>query len=96
MAYMAIETKFLGPTDHRGSRIKAFVRDAYSDSNPQSVTIGYRHDLNGDANHEAAAQELLPKVCSSPDTVRLYKGATGRGYVFVVVPIERRLHDASI
>ena len=96
MAYMAIETKFLGPTNYRGSRIKAFARDTYSDSKPQSVTVGYRHELNADANHEAAAQELLPKVCSSPSTVRLYKGATMRGYVFVVVPIERGMDNASI
>jgi len=96
MAYMAIETKFLGPTNYRGSRIKAFARDAYSDSKAVSKTIGYRHDLNSDANHETAAQELLPKVCSSPATVRLFKGATRQGYVFVAVPVERGDNDASI
>jgi hypothetical protein len=87
MAYMAIETKYLGPTNFRGSRIKAFARDTFStDEKPKTLTIGCDDELDADANHERAAMALLPSVCSSPDNVKLYKGSTERGYVFVVVP----------
>ena len=88
MAYMAIETKYLGPTDYRGSRIKATARDTFSsDEKPKSVTVSMDYALDTDANHERAALALLPKVCNNPDGVQLHKGATQRGYVFVVVPV---------
>jgi len=87
MAYMAIETKYLGPTNFRGSRIKASARDTfYVDEKPKTLTIGYDYALNAYGNHERAAMALLPSVCSSPESVKLYKGSTERGYVFVVVP----------
>ena len=90
MAYTAIETKYLGPTNFRGSRIKASARDTFFsghvDENPKTLTIGYDYALNADGNHERAAMALLPSVCSSSDNVKLYKGATARGYVFVIVP----------
>jgi len=85
MAYMAIETKFLGATDFRGSRIKAQAMDSWSNGKRESVTVGYDHALNSEDNHVAAAMHLLPKVCSNPDGVHLEAGATQRGYVFVIV-----------
>jgi len=87
MAYMAIETKFLGPTDYRGSRIKAWARDTFSDAKPVSVTVPYDYALDSDQNHSRAATELVPKVCSASGVVTLHKGATERGYVFVIVPL---------
>ena len=50
----AITTKFLGPTNARGSRIKA---SAYAGS----ITIGYAHELNNEENHRAAAVALCEK-----------------------------------
>lgn len=50
----AIVTKYLGPTNSRGSRIKATAAAG-------SVTIGYRHSLNSDANHLEAAAALARK-----------------------------------
>jgi len=91
MAYMAIETRYLGPTDYRGSRIKATARDTfYSDERPKSVTVPLDYALGTGANHERAALALLPKVCNNPDGVTLHKGATKRGYVFVAVPTPTR------
>jgi hypothetical protein len=86
MAYMAIQTKFLGPTNFRGSRIKATAMDNFSDGRAISVTIGYDHALNGDANHRVAAEKLLPHVVRSPEGVHMVAGAWKRGYVFVAVP----------
>lgn len=47
----AIVTKYLGPTDHRGSRVKA-IADA------GSITLSWDHALNPEDNHRAAAEEL--------------------------------------
>ena len=85
MAYMAIETKFLGATDFRGSRIKAQAMDWQSGERPKSVTVGYDHALNSEDNHAAAAIRLIPKVCNASGVVHLEAGATQRGYVFVIV-----------
>lgn len=50
----AIVTKYLGPTNFRGSRIKA---SAYAGS----VTIDYDASLNTEQNHMAAARKLAHK-----------------------------------
>ena len=86
MGYIAIQTKFLGPTNFRGSRIKATAMDSFSDERVLSVTVGYDHALNSDANHRVAAEQLLPKVVRNPEDVHMVAGAWKRGYVFVAVP----------
>lgn len=50
----AIVTKYIGPTERRGSRIKASCERG-------SVTIGYPHELSGDNVHIAAANALVEK-----------------------------------
>lgn len=50
----AITTKFLGPTNSRGSRVKATAQAG-------SVTINWDHGLNSQQNHCAAAQALAHK-----------------------------------
>lgn len=47
----AIVTKYLGPTNHRGARIKATAQAG-------SITLSWDHALNADDNHQAAASEL--------------------------------------
>jgi len=86
MAFMAIETKFLGATNFRGSRIKAQAMDSWSDGKRESVTVSYDYALNSKDNHIAAATQLLPKI-SRPafSGYHLEAGATERGYVFVIV-----------
>jgi hypothetical protein len=51
----AIITKYIGPTETKGSRIKATC-DA------GSITIPYPHELSGEAVHEAAAMALVAKL----------------------------------
>jgi hypothetical protein len=51
----AIQTRYLGPTNSRGSRIKAWCAAG-------SVTIGYPHELSDDAVHRAAAKKLVEKL----------------------------------
>ena len=70
----AIVTKYHGPTDTRGARISA------TDEDGNRVTIGYPHELSGEAVHRAAAEALKAKMGWSGT---LDAGAIKRGYVFV-------------
>jgi hypothetical protein len=51
----AITTKYIGPTNFRGSRVKATCQ-------ARSVTIDWDDGLNSDDNHDAAAQALAHKL----------------------------------
>jgi hypothetical protein len=51
----AIVTKFLGPTNSRGSRIKATASGG-------SITVSYDHRLNPEQNHDAACRALVAKL----------------------------------
>lgn len=86
--YQAIETKYIGPTNTRGGRIKA---ECYGGN----VTIPYPHELSTEDAHKAAAQALIDKMSG---LARKYGGnsiwetghwvqggnARGTGYVFAV------------
>lgn len=50
-----VTTKYLGPTNHRGSRIKATCWRA-------SVTVTYDYSLSSDNNHRHAVCVLLNKI----------------------------------
>jgi len=86
MAYMAIQTKFLGPTNYRGDRIKATGMDTFhSDERKRTVTVPYDYGATMEQMHRKAAELLLPQIVSEPDRVRLVAGAWERGYIFVPV-----------
>jgi hypothetical protein len=70
----AISTKYMGPTDQRGSRIKAY------DSDNNQVTISYPHELSGEDVYRKAAEALRDKMGW---TGELIGGGTKDGYVFV-------------
>ena len=73
----AIATKYLGPTNTRGGRIKATAWAG-------SITIGYNHALDTQDNHRAAANALIAKM----DWRGLYAqggNIKGDGYYFVNV-----------
>lgn len=54
MTYQAISTKFLGPTNYRGSRVRAVAQAG-------SVVVQWDHALNSEQNHDAAAKTLAEK-----------------------------------
>ena len=57
-----ISTKFLGPTNTRGSRVKAtYKRD---NERTWNATTHWNHAIDSEQNHFRAAQELL-KSCST-------------------------------
>jgi len=51
----AIVTKFLGPTNVRGSRVKASAAAG-------SITLSWDHSKNPTGNHAAAAEALARKL----------------------------------
>lgn len=73
----AIETKYLGPTNHRGGRIKASAQAG-------SVTVSYDHALDTYDNHRMAAIALMKKV-GWKGGLKGDGNARGNGYVFVFV-----------
>ena len=73
----AIETKYLGPTNTKGGRIKATAWAG-------SVTMPYDHALNAEDNHRAAALLLQTKY-GWQGTFAQGANAKGDGYVFVNV-----------
>ena len=52
----AIFTKYLGLTNTRGSRVKAY------DGDRNSVTIHWNDELDSDENHKSAAKALCRKM----------------------------------
>ncbi len=72
----AITTKYLGPTNTRGSRIKA------SDGDGNSITVSYPYELSGEDVHRKAAQALADKMHWAGE---LAGSAVKNGYAFVFV-----------
>lgn len=73
----AIETRYLGPTNTKGGRIKAT-------SWAGSVTVPYDHALNSEDNHRAAAMALVAKL-QWQGTFAQGGNTKGDGYYFVNV-----------
>lgn len=69
----AIQTKYIGPTNTKGSRIKATAFGG-------SVTVSYDDALSQEKNHQAAAIALAEKLGWSG---AIHGGGTLTGYVFV-------------
>lgn len=75
--YQAIQTKFIGPTNHRGARVKAYGQVG-------SVTVPYDYSQQREGAHHIAAKALAEKFgwCG----VWVYGGsADGKGNVYVNV-----------
>ena len=70
--FRAIRTRFVGPTNTRGSRIIADAGDRAS-----RVVVDYDHSLNTDDNHAAAAVAVTHKMGWDDE---YYSPLTGGGY----------------
>jgi hypothetical protein len=73
---IAIQTKYLGPTNTRGSRIKAWTDSGFS------VTISYPHEISHELCHFEAVKALVAKHALSWDITDMRYGGTEKGYVF--------------
>lgn len=65
--FQAITTKFLGPTNVRGSRVKA-------EAEAGSLTLNWDHALNSEANHTKAAEALVRKLGWTSEQAKGYAG----------------------
>lgn len=73
----AIRTKYLGPTNVRGSRVKAWEPDG------KSITLSYDPALDVEGNARVVAEALRDKLNWKGD---LICGWLKNGYVFVFGP----------
>ena len=87
---VSIETKFIGPTNSRGSRYKAWVPEDVGrtelDGSPlpvRQITLNADYKLGSEANHYAAARALIAKLEWFGSTTKWFGGGTRTGYVFV-------------
>jgi len=77
---IAIQTKYISPTNTKGSRIKAFVSSDMGHN--LSVTISYDYALNYEKVHFKAVQALIAKHQLDWDTSNMRFGGVKNGYVF--------------
>jgi hypothetical protein len=75
----AIITKYIGPTNFKGSRVKASAQAG-------SITIGWDCALDTEENHTAAAKALMAKFGWDQHSVIAGSGELpdGRGTAFIM------------
>lgn len=73
---IAIQTKYLGPTNTKGARIKAFT------CNGHSATVDYDYALSDEKLHFEAVKALKEKCALDWDISEMTYGGTDQGYVF--------------
>lgn len=78
----AITTKYFGATNSKGSRFKAF------DSDHNSITVSYNHELNATENHREACRKLCEKLKWHG---KLIGGYTKDGMVWVFTKTDDKL-----
>ena len=85
MAYVAIETKFLGATTYKGGRVKAFIPDWHG----FTETAPWDYALSPFENHQKVAQTLADKFFNhyvkTDEPITLVAGGIKRGYIWVRV-----------
>ena len=76
-----IATKYLGPTDTKGARIKAVA------CRGETITIDWNHSEDVKVNHDRAALQLVEKLgwLELAGLDYLAGGSTRNGYVYVPV-----------
>jgi hypothetical protein len=72
--YQAIETRYVGPTNHRPSRIIATTPSEHK------LTVSFDYSLGIEGNHYAAAKALCDKL--GWDTIKA-GGSTNQGFAWV-------------
>lgn len=73
---IAIQTKFIKPTNSRGARIKAWTSSGFS------ATIAYPYASGHESSHFEAVKELVKKHNLHWDLSDMRFGGTDNGYVF--------------
>ena len=78
-----IRTAYIGPTNHRPSRISAtHQRDS---ERTYRVMLPWDHALNSEANHQAAAEALLARFWPDSDLVIVGRGHDASHFYWLTV-----------
>ena len=85
--YQAIQTKYFGPSNVRGARVKA-IADA------GSITLHWNHALGVEGNHAAARAARFACANSTWDGRWVGGGMKDHGYCFVLAGDESAFHVA--
>lgn len=75
----AIHTKYIGPTNHKGARVKAYGQAG-------AVTVGWDHALDTQGNHNRAVVAFLESFKWGGTWVN-GGSADDVGFVYVEVPV---------
>jgi hypothetical protein len=78
---IAILTKFLGPTNSRGARVKAYR----GDDPTVSCTVPFEYADSTEQAHRNAALQLCARFDWLQDGTVLVAGGTRQGYAFVFI-----------
>ena len=82
---IAIQTKYLPPTNYRPSRVKASLMERERDGTRRSVVLSWDHALSSEENHHVAAVMLIEqRTTVTLARYDLHSGAGDDGYVFVL------------
>lgn len=73
---IAIQTKYINPTNTRGARIKAWTESGFS------ATIPYPHEYSHELCHFQAVKALVAKHNLDWDLNGMRFGGVEKGYVF--------------
>lgn len=85
---VAIETRYIGPTNYRGSRVVATVCEPRSQDYPiRRKIMSWDDALGSEENHRSAARVLIAELgwTKANGYGEWAVGASERGYVFVNV-----------
>ena len=77
----AVQTHYLGPTDHRGARVVAKILGS-----GKRFVISWDHVLDTLENHTRAAEVAFGYLHPAPRGDMLVSGVDGGGFVFMVTP----------
>jgi len=78
---ITISTKYVGPTNTRGSRVKAVTGDNnHATGKPDTITVPWDNARNSLDNHKAAAKALAERLNWDGEW---QGGDTETGYVFI-------------
>lgn len=73
----SIRTRYLGPTNFRGPRIKVTVAGG-----TETVTVPWDHAIDSGENHERAARKLMVDVLGWGNCPLIGASFDDKGYVF--------------
>lgn len=80
---VGIRAKYLGPTNNRGSRVRAWRADTTYAGDPDAITVSYDHALGGSDNAVAAINAYLAQKSEGWSGRWVVAGADDSSYIAV-------------